>query len=892
MGRYNNKRTQAAAAEMRNTPSRARFSKGPPRRNKKRGKPTTTTENKNKNGRNQAVNARVIEKLQNRQQQLSSSTPKQRVATTEEALSFVDKSKFDKITLPKDMEADIDELLQMFGIKETEASKEEEKSTLHEDEIVDEDQHELSENTIEQSSNDDVLMEHHSIRRSDERNTEYNEYDDDVDEETYDETAPVLPGLITDETDWDGEVDTTPIPDDGQEEQDDDGGGEEGDLPEHVKNSPVFLHLTQRLSFSDKDASRACIAIEDWGAVVDGETSKPSERVGLAMDWLCLHLTEDELTKGFKPNETQQTKQLLDPMTNIKLKAIPHPSISVAKSITSEEWKSRMRLENRVLQFVKMGFLHSEASLVCEKNENIEDDYLLLVELLELLEAKACGTETNNILDPTCDLQDAAAEREDELLALEAIYDEEIETSKNGNRLSYTLKLSPIESLLKIYPKPGYPSFETCLLLFENETFAPSLCRRINDKIALLASQSIGLPVVFDIVNFLTESVHEMQTNFIKEQRYKEFEAEQLRLLKQRQTDHHGLNQPITAQYDGELGRRQRAKVKAAEKSYNRADQIEKQSAEFRQRQAERIQNVKEENKSIRFTMAEQTILQREKDRIQEEAERQGRKAMNDAFNRGESVESARIAAKRAKAESLKKNGIDESSPKDKDEAVDETLKTSQPEEKTNPTPTTAAFMERLNTRRHEHLVQATPTTTAFMDRLRQMYDKAAKEKSGQVLEEGDEDQKDSVEGYYLDKAAFDSGKATLPSPVAIPSREMQSLIEDEMLKIKKEPWLVSRFARVPKETVSEPKETISEPQFDDEEKREQEISHALRIKHEEKHQTKAFLEMMKSRQALPAFQKKTEIIKTILSSQVTVIAGDTGCGKTTQIPQLVLDQN
>ena len=67
-------------------------------------------------------------------------------------------------------------------------------------------------------------------------------------------------------------------------------------------------------------------------------------------------------------------------------------------------------------------------------------------------------------------------------------------------------------------------------------------------------------------------------------------------------------------------------------------------------------------------------------------------------------------------------------------------------------------------------------------------------------------------------------------------------------------------------------------------------ISHALRIKHEDKHQTKAFLEMMKSRQALPAFQKKPEIIKTILSSQVTVIAGDTGCGKTTQIPQLVLD--
>jgi HrpA-like RNA helicase len=34
----------------------------------------------------------------------------------------------------------------------------------------------------------------------------------------------------------------------------------------------------------------------------------------------------------------------------------------------------------------------------------------------------------------------------------------------------------------------------------------------------------------------------------------------------------------------------------------------------------------------------------------------------------------------------------------------------------------------------------------------------------------------------------------------------------------------------------------------------------------------------------------KHEIVKTIGENQITVISGDTGCGKTTQVPQLVLD--
>ena len=51
-----------------------------------------------------------------------------------------------------------------------------------------------------------------------------------------------------------------------------------------------------------------------------------------------------------------------------------------------------------------------------------------------------------------------------------------------------------------------------------------------------------------------------------------------------------------------------------------------------------------------------------------------------------------------------------------------------------------------------------------------------------------------------------------------------------------------------------------------------------------------AFYQMIKSRARLPACQMKDEIVSTISSNQITVVSGDTGCGKTTQVPQLVLD--
>ena len=45
-----------------------------------------------------------------------------------------------------------------------------------------------------------------------------------------------------------------------------------------------------------------------------------------------------------------------------------------------------------------------------------------------------------------------------------------------------------------------------------------------------------------------------------------------------------------------------------------------------------------------------------------------------------------------------------------------------------------------------------------------------------------------------------------------------------------------------------------------------------------------------KERQSLPIFAKRTDILETIRNNQVTMVKGETGCGKTTQVSQYILE--
>merc|ERR550534_2240860 len=68
------------------------------------------------------------------------------------------------------------------------------------------------------------------------------------------------------------------------------------------------------------------------------------------------------------------------------------------------------------------------------------------------------------------------------------------------------------------------------------------------------------------------------------------------------------------------------------------------------------------------------------------------------------------------------------------------------------------------------------------------------------------------------------------------------------------------------------------------------EVSKSLLKEFEEKQNNPAYMEMQQVREKLPACINQKKVMKAINKSQVVVISGDTGCGKSTQVPQFILD--
>lgn len=48
--------------------------------------------------------------------------------------------------------------------------------------------------------------------------------------------------------------------------------------------------------------------------------------------------------------------------------------------------------------------------------------------------------------------------------------------------------------------------------------------------------------------------------------------------------------------------------------------------------------------------------------------------------------------------------------------------------------------------------------------------------------------------------------------------------------------------------------------------------------------------ELVRYRRSLPIYQHRQEILDLVSQQQVVVIAGDIGCGKTTQVPQYIVE--
>lgn len=66
--------------------------------------------------------------------------------------------------------------------------------------------------------------------------------------------------------------------------------------------------------------------------------------------------------------------------------------------------------------------------------------------------------------------------------------------------------------------------------------------------------------------------------------------------------------------------------------------------------------------------------------------------------------------------------------------------------------------------------------------------------------------------------------------------------------------------------------------------------SYSLKKEFEEKMKMKKFKMMLEAREALPMAESKMQLLELMRKNDVVVVSGETGCGKTTQVPQYILD--
>jgi hypothetical protein len=892
MGRCNNLRARQRAEENKNTAARARFSKGPPKKSD-----TGRASSGGRQGRMDAADTtkrNVVQKITKRVEEKkvlgnNSCLP---VPRRRHPLDGVDISKLDEITLSDRSVQLVTRLLRDLNVMESDNNR-----------IIDD--RDEQDNDTSQVKNAEA-HDQRLVQRG------YAEYEDDV--ECVDEENPESSA--------------------GRKQR-----GEE--LPqvsvddEPIRNSTHFQHLTLKLSFSDEHALRACRGVKSWNVSIDEVVSNNGEELALAMDWLCLHLSDEELKQGFKVNQSSVAKLSSAGLLLVgsgRTRAIPHPSISLAKPLGSDnEWRESIRREARKVGFIRLGFSSLECDNACIHSpdiecKNAEDDEAALRIMLRLLEIETIGDATPGPIEHTtaADLAFANEEQEQEVHALRAIFDESFRTKKSSHAKSpFMIKITLVEKLhspgdsnscwLHIFPREGYPILDSALLLFTNPSLPPSLLRRINCHLIEKANQLIGEPAIFSLIDCLSNNVHEWQLDFVKEQRAKEMEVVQLKMR-------HEVGHDVKELLDEKIGRRQKAKLKGIEKAYDRPDQLREEYEARRRQEEKRLARIQADNEAFRPTMAQREIEKRNRDRIEDEAEKAARFAMNRAFNEGKSIQEARRLSHEARKLSLIQNGVEKPLDGTTNEpasvaadpanvlasipiAFDESDKYKVTSEIEESVPATSAEKKSISA-----------TSMAFMERLRDYYAKAATLKqqlddpistSSPTTEEGISRNMQILlsEPSTRPSHGTDDKDVHIPAPVPIPTGDLRKVMKDVLELQREQPWLIAGEARAPYNDILDADLTRTQI------RQRNEMSKRLRADLERKYRAadqvgnvvplgktgimpERFHLMLCQRRRLPTYKMKDEIIKTVEHNQICVISGDTGCGKLTMERDILLIRN
>mmetsp|Transcript_14336 Transcript_14336/g.17553 ORF Transcript_14336/g.17553 Transcript_14336/m.17553 type:complete len:398 (-) Transcript_14336:407-1600(-) len=265
----------------------------------------------------------------------------------------------------------------------------------------------------------------------------------------------------------------------------------------------------------------------------------------------------------------------------------------------------------------------------------------------------------------------AIMERKEEIEVLEAIYaegfqllsntsssSEEEETSSctdDNVNLHYRVEVTPTQPLhlmtqndtgtnanichLHVLAnRRGYPLSSPPMLWFTNSILPAALLRQINIQLQKKARELVGQASVFDLMEYVAEELATWQRQYMEEEGL---------------TPHDQVERSDTEEYQY-----QRQKLRAAGKPYTHHDVLLEQQRITDETNKRRQEQVRFENKTMTSRLAGEFLNQQMNERVEEEVNAAGRKAMNDALCKGEGRDEARKAAEVAEKEVRKFHGL------------------------------------------------------------------------------------------------------------------------------------------------------------------------------------------------------------------------------------------
>ena len=874
------------------------------------------------------------------------------------ALDGIDVSKLDVITLSPESVAIVERLLRAYNVwdGDDEEKKSEEEFDAYDDDVsgsreevndVMEESESIIPNNIGQDPLDNDLSEHSfALLHGDGSYDDYHgDYEDEPDYHNGRDIDMMMNRQVQrqeryiDESDGDAKS----VQEEQQSLQDED---------ENIIESSLFRHLTQHYSFQHPSVIQALKASHKRLSSAKQSDSEEEEKsnandegllLEMAMDWLSLHLKESELKRGFmvqKPTKDAATKSFLQskglqdhPGLKQTIKAVPHESISIMPKLTDTQYKKetveaicQWKRQELSTEFVRIGFHMNEIERVLsafreqldevfestnDASAETQDTQALhpvsildgivfksLIEGVEAIDPNASSLDSD--LDKEME-EASTVEREQEKEVLDAIYAEEFRVL-NESHYRITLNIANLappahnECQLHILTRRGYPLTSPPIVWFVNTTLPPTLLRRISMHIQTKAKEVIGQPSVYDLVEFLAESVPIWQKEYTDEEARIEESTTPVEVKNNNaNSDEEDEDEidfyttTLTAEEIKKLSRRQRQKLRAAEKSYARDEiRLEKQ----RQKEAndeERRQRIRVEDSTINARRAEQVVERRWREWVEEEAEKAARRAMNDAFLRDEGREKAREAAEAARKETLRFHGeLDDSDMEDTAAVATESVKELPVEQE--------SCKESSNKTVEEQKPVAVPTvyssqsaskprsgvtakTLAFTEKLRKMYEEKAREKANGISGNGEV----KLKTIELTKATVEidpnkndeASTEHIPAPIVTPSPCMENILQDILSTQQEQPWLVQPDARVPTvgasnnstvQDMSSKKDKLSKSMRLELEKKYNNSTNQKRYGKDKGRQGKfnKFDEMLASRSKLPAYKMRNQVLDTI----------------------------